>query len=137
MATITKAVNKGIADAKRYQYWKSSEKADDGTAIATGDVFQIEASLGRPAKSFIIETASLTVLTIRLNSKVVTYPILEASRFYAVPQLDLENPIVRYDTSMEVIDIGADEVWRLDKILPICDIEIVSFTAGSFEIFVS
>ena len=43
MADITKKVSKRISAEKRYQYWASSENADDGTAIAADDIFQIEA----------------------------------------------------------------------------------------------
>ena len=137
MATITKKVDRGIAGAKRYQYWKSSENADDGTAIAAGDVFFIEESLHRPAKYFYIETAAGTVLTIRINSRVITFPLRSANLNWPAPTPDLDNPVTRYDDSMEAIDIGADEVWEFQGIMPISDVEIVTFSGGSFELFVA
>jgi hypothetical protein len=137
MATITKKADRGIQPAKRYQYWKSSENADDATIIAAGDVFRIEDSLGKPASYFYIETGAATVLSIRLNSRVVTYPLRDARLNWPVPSLDLENPIERLDDSMGAIEIGADEVWEFQGVMPVSDIEIVVFSAGSFEIFVS
>ena len=137
MATITKKVDKGIAGNKRYQYWKSSENADDGTVIAAGDIFLIEDSLHRPAKYFYIETVSGTDLQIRINSRVITFPLRSTNLNYPVPAPDLESPAVRYDDSMAAIDIGSGEVWEFNGVMPVCDIEIVAFSVGSFEIFVA
>ena len=137
VATITKKADRGIESGKRYQYWKSSENADDATPIAQGDVFMIENSLGKPAGYFYIETAIGTDLVIRINSRIVTYPLRDARLNWPVPEKDLENPVERFDTSMAAIDIGADEVWQLEGVLPISDITIVTWSAGSFEIFVS
>jgi hypothetical protein len=137
VATITKKVDRGIESGKRYQYWKSSENADDGTPIEAGDVFMIEDSLGKPASYFYIETATSTVLSIRLNSRVVTYPLRDARLNWPVPQPDLENPIERFDDSIAAVEIGANEVWEFQGVLPVADVEIVVFSAGSFEIFVA
>lgn len=137
MSDITKKVSRGIRPGKRYQYFKSSETADDGTPTATGDVYRIETSLGKPADYFYIETSAATVLSIRINSAVVTYPLRDKRLNWPIPQPDLESPTERLDTSMAAIEIGADDVWEFQGVIPICDIEIVSFTAGSFEIFVS
>jgi hypothetical protein len=137
VATITKKVDRGIEPTKRYQYWASSENADDDTAIAAGDVFRIEDSLGKPASYVYIETATGTVLSIRLNGRVVTYPLRDARLNWPHPQPDLENPIERQDESMAAISIGANEVWEFQNVLPVSDIEIVVWSAGSFELFVS
>ena len=137
MSDITKRVDRGIRPAKRYQYFKSSELNDAGGAIATGDIFRIENSLGKPANYLYIETTAGTVFTIRINSVVTTYPLRDARLNWPVPQPDLETPTERIDTSMAIIELGADDVWEIQGVLPVCDIQIVSFTAGSFEIFVS
>jgi len=137
MATITKKVDRGVLSGKRYQYWSSSGNADDGTPIAQGDYFMIEDSLGKPANYFYIETATGTDLSIRFNSKVVTYPLRDARLNWPVPEKDLENPITRYDSSMAAVPIGAGEVWEFSGVIPISDIEIVAWSTGSFEIFVS
>jgi hypothetical protein len=137
VATITKRVDRGIEPGKRYQYWKSSENADDGTPIAAADVFMIEDSLGKPAGYFYIETIAGTVLTIRINSRVVTYPLRDARLNWPAPEKDLENPIERFDTSIAAIEIGEDEVWEFQGVLPVSDIEIVTWSAGTFEIFVA
>jgi len=137
MATITKKADRGIESGKRYQYWKSSENADDGTPIAAGDVFMIENSLGKPASYFYIETTAGTDLVIRINSRVVTYPLMDARLNWPVPPRDLANPIERFDTSMAAIEVGADEVWEFQGVLPVADVEIVTWTTGTFEIFVA
>lgn len=137
MATITKRVDRGIEPAKRYQFWKSSENADDGTIIAAADVFMIQDSLGRPASYFYVETDASANLVIRFNSRVVEYKLRSMNLNWPNPQPDLENPIVRFDTSMESIEVAADGIWELDGVLPISDITIVSWDAGTFEIFVS
>ncbi len=137
MSTITKRVDRGIEPGKRYQYWKSSENADDGTVIAAGDIFRIEDSLGKPAKYFYIETAASTDLVIRINNRVITYPLRDARLNWPVPSPDLSNPIERQDSSMGAIDVGANEVWEFQNVVPVSDIEIITWTAGSFEIFVA
>jgi len=137
MATITKKVDKGIEGTKRYQYWASSENADDGTVIAQGDVFMIEQSLRRPAKYLWIETAFGTDLEIRINSRIVTYPLRDARLNWPVTTPDLDNPVERFDTSMAAIPIGEDETWELEGMMPISDITITTWSAGSFEIFVA
>jgi hypothetical protein len=137
VTTITKKVDRGISPNLRYQFWLSSEDADDGTSIAQGDVFLIEESLGRPAKYLYIETASGTDLTIRLNGRVITYPLRDARLNWPVPERDLENPVERQDTTMAAIAINAEDVFEIDGVLPIRDIQIVAWSAGSFEVFVA
>ena len=56
---------------------------------------------------------------------------------FPVPEKDLENPVTRTDSSQAAIPIGANEVWELNDIIAVSDIQIVAFSAGSFEIFVS
>ncbi len=134
MATITRRINKAIEPSKRYIYVKSSENADDGTVIAAGDVFRIEDSLGKPAHEFYIETAASTNLTVRFNSRLIQYKMRDI-RLNPVSSPDLENPVESIDTSLPILDIGAEEVWELKGVLPISDVEIVAWTTGSFEIF--
>jgi len=137
VATITKKVDRAVESGKRYQYWKSNENADDGTSIATGDVFQIETSLGKPAHYVYLETTSGTSLQIRLNSQIVTYPTRDPILNWPYPDKDLENPWVRTDDSMEAVVIGENEVWEFNGVVPVSDIQIVSFDSGSFELFVA
>jgi hypothetical protein len=137
LATITKRVDRGIEGIKRYQYWASSELNDSGGAIAQADVFMIEDSLGRPASYFYIETAFGTDLEIRINSRIVTYPLRDARLNWPVTTPNLDSPVERFDTSMAPIVIGADEVWEFQGVMPISDITITTWSAGSFEIFVS
>ena len=137
MSTITKKVSRGIEPAKRYQYWKSSENNDDGSSIATGDIFMVETSLGKPADYFYIETTLGTTLSIRFNSRIEEYRLRDARLNWPVPGPDLENPQVRYDDSAAAIEIGSGEVWEFSDVLPVSDIELVVFSAGSFELFVS
>jgi len=139
MASITKRVNRGIEGNKRYQYWASSETDDAGGAIGTGDVFMIEDSLGRPANTIMIRTTGITSLSIRFNSKMVTYPKRTHEDDGIWPTPDLANPATWYDSSMTAIPISANSVWALDNTLPISDITIVEYTAGSgsFTLFVA
>lgn len=136
MSTITKKVDRGIEPNMRYQYWKSSEDADDGTAIAVGDLFMIEDSLGCPADYLYIQTDDSSNLKIRINGRVVTFPLRDTTLNWPVPLPDLTAPTVRQDTTMAAIDIGTDD-WEMDGVLPVRDIEIVSWSTGTFAIFVA
>lgn len=135
MATITKRVDRRVESHKRYQYWASSENADDGTAIALGDIFMIEDSLGKPARYVYIETAADTDLSVKFNTQIRTYP-LRAEVVNQPQRPDLENEVIATDSSMAAIPIDANETWILDGVLPVSDITISAWTAGSFEIYV-
>lgn len=137
MATVTKKVDRSVESVKRYQYWASSENADDGTPIAANDVFMIEDSLGRPAKYLYIETAIGTDLQIRINSRKLSYTLNDARTDWPIPGYDWDSEVEQFDTTLAAIPIGADEVLELQKVIPISDITIVAFSAGSFEIFVA
>ena len=119
MATITKKVDKGVEPVKRYQFWLSSEDADDGTVITAGDIFMIEDSIGRPASYVRIETAAGTDLQIRLNSKKVAYGLRDARLNWPIPSNDLEIPVITHDDTMAAIPIDADATWELSGILPV------------------
>lgn len=137
MATITKKVSKAVAGTHRYQYWASSENADDGTVIAAADVFMIENSLGKPAHYVYLETSAGITLTIRLNSQVTLYPLRDSRLNWPVPEKDLSDPRTHTDSSMAAITIGAGEVFELDGVLPVSDIQLVTFSGGTFELFVA
>lgn len=139
MANITKKVDKNIEPGKRYQYWASSENADDGTVIAAADIFKIEDSLGRPASYVRIETSAGCNLVIRLNSQVVQYKLKAENKNHVIqaPNLDLANPITSTDGTMASIPISEDFTWTLHDVLPVSDIQIVSWSSGTFEVFVS
>jgi hypothetical protein len=137
MADITKKVHRDIDSTKRYQYWASSENADDGTAIAAGDIFKIEKSLGHPARYVYIETDTSTVLSIRLNSQVRRYPWKTIDRM-APPgnrAVDIENVVTWTDDTQAAIPISdgsSAEIIEFNQIIPISDIELVTFSSGSF-----
>ena len=137
MATITKRVDRGIESGKRYQYWLSSENADDATVIAAGDIFMIEDSLGKPAKYLYIETTVGCNLTIRLNSQITRYRTKDEYLNWPVQYPELASPQITTDSSMAALVMGADEVWEIKGSLAISDIQIVSWSAGSFEVMVS
>jgi len=136
MATITKIVDQRIDGMKRYQYWASTENADDGTAIATGDIFKIEESLGHPAKYVYIETDVNTVLSVRFNSQFQVIPLRDA-RLNPLQPPALDGATTVTDSTQAAIVINANETWELDHVFPVSDIQIVSFTAGSFELIVA
>lgn len=137
MATITKKVDTGIAGGKRYQFWLSSENADDGTPIAAGDIFMIETSLGRPAKYLLITTSAGADVQIRLNTQVTTYPMRDARLNWGNVQPDLENPSTRTDTTQAAIAIDSSSLFELDGVVPVSDIQLVVFGYGSFDLFVA
>lgn len=137
MATITKRVERAVEPGKRYQLFKSSGNNDSGSTIAEGDIFMIQDSLGRPAKSVQIKAdAYISNLSIRLNSQILQFKTRQFNPNDPVV-LDLENPINTTDSSMEPLEIGAGETLTLSNLIPISDIQIVSLDAGSFELFVA
>ena len=138
MSTITKKVERSIEPGKRYQFWLSSENADDGTPIAAGDIFMIDDSLGKPAHYVYIEPSAGTTLTIRLNSQVTRYPLRDARLNWPVPEKDLSDPRTHTDDTMAAIPIDAEATFTLNGIIPVSDIQIVTFSGSgaSFELFV-
>ena len=143
MATnITKIVNTEIPSVQRYQYWKSSENNDDGAVMVQGDVFRIVRSLGRPAKNVVISTSSGSDLAVRFNNKynhVVRHEHINDMRngeFYD----NLASTAEKSDTSMAAITIGsatAAQTFTLDGGLVVTDIQIVTWTTGTFTVLVS
>ncbi len=137
MATITKLVNRGIDQVKRYQYFSSStDKNDSGSSFSAGDIIQVERSLGKPAKYVWIKTVEGTVLSIRLNSRITVFSP-------ANPQLndnpmlsDLSSARIISDSSMDTLPIPASTIWELDNCIPVSDIELATFSSGSFELVV-
>lgn len=136
MSTITKKVGREVEGSRRYQYWASGENADDGSVIAAGDVFMIETSLGKPAHYVYLETSAGITLTIRLNSQVTQYPLRDSRLNWPVPEKDLEDPRTHTDSTMAAITIGASEVFELDGVLPVSDLQLITFSGGTFELFV-
>lgn len=136
MASITKRVDPNIESTKRYQYWASSENADDGTVIAAADIFMIEDTLGRPARYVYIKTAALTDLSIKFNTRRREYPLRDP--VVNQPQRpDLENEVITIDTSMAAIPVAAGSETTFQDVLAVSDITITAWSAGSFELIVS
>ena len=133
MAQIIKRVDKGVQPSKRYQYWSSGA---EGATISQGDIFMIEKSLHKPAKYLYIETDADCDVQIRLNSQITVYPKRDEILNWPVPGDDLENEATKTDDSMNAIQIGANEVWILDDGIPVSDVQIVVWTAGTFELLV-
>ena len=136
MATITKHVDRNVEDPKRYQYWSSSENADDGTVIAVNDIFLVKDTLGRPARYIYIKTAALTDLSIKFNTRRREYPLRDPV-VNQPRRPDLENEVITIDTSMAAIPIAASDEITFQDVLPVSDITIVTFSAGSFELVVA
>jgi hypothetical protein len=107
VATITKKVDRGVPAGKRYQYFGSGERNDNGDYISAGDIFMLEDSLGKPARYVYIETDASCDVEIRINSQYSIYP-LRAARVNEPRHPDLENPITMTDTSMEAFPVGAN-----------------------------
>jgi hypothetical protein len=140
MANISKKFNKHVESIKRYQYWNSSENADDGTPIAAGDVFQIATTLGKPAHYIYLETEAGCTLTIRLNSQIVRFPLRDLKTHWALPSRKLESPITETDSTMAPIPVSdgvAQEIWEFNGVIPVSDIQIVTFSGNDFELFVA
>lgn len=142
MATnITKIVNTAIPTTKRYQYWKSTENNDDGAAIKEGDIFRIEKSLGKPAKNVVVTTTAGSDLAIRFNSRYQWFVRhthvndMERGEFYD----NLKSETELADTSMTAITIGSSsaQTFTLDGGLAVSDIEITTWTTGTFTLLVS
>jgi len=143
MANITKAVAKNIPGAQRYQVWQSSENADDATSIAAGDVFRIKDSLGKTAKTITFQITGASDLSIRLNSRQTIYP-----RQYSGPESPFMNGDF-YDNmaqGVEVLNYSSDAIiiggtatldWTWNKEIAISDIEIVTWSTGTFQLIVS
>lgn len=75
MSKITKLVSRGILGGARNQSWDSStDRNDDGNAIAVGDIFRITDSLGRNGKSMSITTTASGSMSFRLNPVITVYP---------------------------------------------------------------
>lgn len=136
MATITKKVNRGVPAGTRYQYWISTENADDATVIAAGDIFRVNDSLGYPAKYLWIETLAGTGLKIRLNPRVPATPMREENKNYP-NRPAIEDQYYIQDDTMAAMAVGDGEIWDIHNVLPVYDIEIVAFGGGGFEILVA
>ena len=138
MATITKKVSKNIEPNKRYQYWSSAaDTNDEGGSFATDDVFMIETSLGKPAHYLWIETTTGTTLTIRINSQVVRYPMRDPRLNDNPMPRALDEEFITTDSTMAAVPMGANEVWTMEDVIPITDIQIASLSGGSFELLVA
>lgn len=130
MATIINRVDRGVEPGLRYQYWASGVL---GATINQGDIFDVQATLGRPAKYMYLETSPGCDLEIRLNSQIkhipMRNPVLNNPNRPAIESIEYST-----DSSMAQLPIGPNEVWELDGTLPIIDVQIVVWTAGTFEI---
>ena len=84
-----------------------------------------------------IETTVGCNLTIRLNSQITRYRTKDEYLNWPVQYPELASPQITTDSSMAALVMGADEVWEIKNAIAISDIQIVSWSAGSFEIMVS
>jgi hypothetical protein len=130
VATIINKVDRGVEPGLRYQYWASGAI---GVTINQGDIFDVQATLGRPAKYMYLETSPGCDLEIRLNSQIKHVPMRDSVLNYP-NRPAIEDTAYSTDSSMTQLPIGANEVWELDGTLPIIDVQIVVWTAGTFEI---
>jgi hypothetical protein len=137
MATITKRVDKRLPSSGAYQYWDSNENNDSGTAIAQGDIFMIEHTLYRPAKYMWLETDASCDLKIRINNYYYWVPKKKAGVFGYQAVRDFDNSTWITDTTMAEIPILASQEWELQGAMPIHTLQVSTWSAGTFSLFVS
>ena len=133
MATILFKVSKGIDSVKRIQYIASGAH---GATMSGGDIIDVIGSLGKPAKYLYIETTATCDLKIRLNSQVACVPMRDAGLNFPNRPATEDTAYIT-DDSMNAIPIGANEVYEMDNIIPITDIELETWTTGTFEILIA
>lgn len=139
MATITKKMSALVPSANANQYWASSENNDDGTSIVQGDIFMIEDSLKRPATYLWIETDASCDLKIRFNNYFLHIPKKDYSSAefnnIRVPNFTGQSWIT--DTSIAEVPILASQEWEINNAFPIRTIQVSTWTAGTFNLFVA
>lgn len=129
MASVSKIVDQRIHPVRRYQ---SFTQAD----FSAGDICQIETSLGKPAKYVHIETDLNASLVIRLNSQFASFNQRDPRLNANLQPNDISSEQTVTDDTQRTITISGNEVWELENIMPVGDIQLVSFS-GTFTIFVA
>lgn len=140
MASITKIVNGQIPSALRSQNWQTNlDSNDDGNPITEGDIFEIQASLGRVAKNLQIEMlGGATSASFRVNPYVTIFPRRPANEF--APGSDfydfVASGLTYQDTSVSAMILDAGETWELEGELPVRAVEVVTMS-GNFRLSVT
>jgi hypothetical protein len=133
VATIVKRVDRGVESNKRYQYWQSG---DPGDAWDEGDIIDVQATLGRPARYIFIETGANCDLKIRLNSQIRHVPMRDPIVNDPIrPSIEDEEFVT--DSSMNAIALDSSDTWEMKDVIPVTDIELASWTDGPFEIIIA
>jgi ADP-ribosylglycohydrolase len=136
MANITTKVNAAIDPEARSQYWDSATYLNDAAgAIAVGDIFQVETSLGKAAKKMKIITTG-GAMSFRRNSQFTMYP--EATwrdNNVGLRYQVLNSGVTSTDTTMNAIVVASGATYEFSGGY-IANIEIVTKT-GSFTLEVS
>lgn len=131
MPTLVKKVDKTVPVAERYQ------KFVGYTDFGTGDLIDVEASLGRPASETTIVCGSGDTITVRFNAVHVLYPEVNDNQFQGdrggERRFDYDSPVLVEDESQTEILVGNDEVFTFDRLCR--NIRVIAAT-GSPEITV-
>ena len=139
MATITKR-NRDLPVNTRMQRWDTAVDANDsGTSILEGDIFDVETSLGYPAKYVSISVPnSGTSVAVRFNPTYTIYPPRPAGEMGLVP-----NPYVyvasgvTFSGNSPSITIDANTTYTMDRELVVKAIEVNNLDHTSFVLIVS
>jgi hypothetical protein len=134
LANITKTVTKRIGAT---QYWDTStDQNDTPAAIAAGDIFRIENSLGKPGRNMTIITGG-SAISIRINSIITNYPSRNSQEFFNADwSNNISTGVEHKDTSQTPITIPASSTWEFNGEIPIRTVEIVT-KGADFKLIVN
>ncbi len=133
MADVIKKVDRGIAPTERTQNFTQAD-------ASAGDLILVQDSLGKPAKTMIID--AVAAMSVRFNVRRTIFPPppfsdgITDGGLATQREFNLSDPRVVEDDTGALVTIGAGESFSLDNDIPVRDIKVVS-AAGSFDIFVA
>lgn len=142
MASITRRVNRGIPGNLRSQRWDTAfDRNDSNLPVASGDIFEVADSLGRPARNLLVEVTggAGTSVHLRLNPRVQTFPRRgENEGFFNTHHLLVASGQTFIDTSIRPIVLDPGDSLSLREELPIREIEVATISGSpTFTVLVT
>lgn len=122
MAVKTKGVDKSARLYGRGVKFDSS--ASDFT---TGDVVDINGSIGGPGNDVVVETASASSCTFKINSMNKRYPLYEPAKRLGFPAPDLQNETVWLNPESPSYSLTAGQVMTIND-FPVSNLEFTAIT---------
>lgn len=113
MAQVIKKVGKLVPKTESYQVFIG------GGDFGAGDIIDIEASLGRPAREVTIVCGASDSIEIRFNAQHTLYPEVNDNQFQGdrggERRLDYNQPRVILDETMQVVNLNNNEMFTFNN----------------------